>query len=344
MSSPTSQSPDLSALGRQLVPDLPERVLETYARLWQFETWLRRLVYVHVRALLGSDWMGIVKKAESPRSNDKRLTHMPTPEEDPLSYCQLSELCRIIRENWNLFASYLPPETIWEAKLEEIAQIRHRVAHFRSGHEDDLNRVLQFLRDLDQGFWKFCTSYNHARPVLPPTADPVVEHFLELDPFPYSEVEEHQWVRVGMADPRATFGLTAEVIHLSWANKQLAIAGNPGRLYDFRITGRQNRTFDYAQFLLAISKRHSDLVHICLDGTARSVRFTIPAVLGPDAIIKYVKWIVDISERSLVPGRTEVISSGDIDRIAAEWPEYVLGPSNALTFLEPEMRCSFFGV
>jgi hypothetical protein len=29
--------------------------------------------------------------------------------------------------------------------------------------------------------------------------------------------------------------------------------------------------------------------------------------------------------------------------LADEWPEYVLGPSNPLTFLDPEMKCSFFG-
>jgi hypothetical protein len=31
---------------RVLVPELPQRVLDTYCRLWQLETWLRRLVYV----------------------------------------------------------------------------------------------------------------------------------------------------------------------------------------------------------------------------------------------------------------------------------------------------------
>lgn len=30
--------------------ELPRRVLATYARLWQLETWLRQMVYVELRA------------------------------------------------------------------------------------------------------------------------------------------------------------------------------------------------------------------------------------------------------------------------------------------------------
>ena len=56
------------------------------------------------------------------------------------------------------------------------------MAHFRLGHEDDLARALQLLRDLDRGFWTFCTSYNDAQPILPASNDPVVQHFLDLDP------------------------------------------------------------------------------------------------------------------------------------------------------------------
>lgn len=99
---------------------------------------------------------------------------MATPEEDPLSYTQLSGLRQIIRQEWHLFAPYLPPRNKWEAKVEEVEQIRHRVAHFRAGHADDLSRVIQLLRDIAQGLWRFCTSYNDPQPVLPPSDDPVV--------------------------------------------------------------------------------------------------------------------------------------------------------------------------
>jgi len=70
---------------RVLVPELPQRILDTYARLWQLETWLRRLVYIELRALRGDDWASNVGDTEKMKQADKRLTHMPSPEEDVLS-------------------------------------------------------------------------------------------------------------------------------------------------------------------------------------------------------------------------------------------------------------------
>ena len=48
-------------------------------------------MYVELRAHLGDDWKSKVKleKAEFPHKEDKALIHMPTPEEEPLSYVEL---------------------------------------------------------------------------------------------------------------------------------------------------------------------------------------------------------------------------------------------------------------
>ena len=35
---------------------LPGELLSTYARLWEFETWLRMMVYVELRACYGDNW------------------------------------------------------------------------------------------------------------------------------------------------------------------------------------------------------------------------------------------------------------------------------------------------
>src|SRR6202000_559763 len=115
------------------------------------------------------------------------------PEENLLSYAQLSELREIISKNWNLFEKFLPPQNLWDAKLKEVMQIRHRIAHFRSPHEDDLNRVEQLLRDVDKGFWEFCTSFNDTTPILPQSDDPIESEFLHLDPFPWGRVGENQY-------------------------------------------------------------------------------------------------------------------------------------------------------
>jgi hypothetical protein len=81
-----------------------------------------------------------------------------------------------------MFEAYPPPQKLWEAKLDEVSQIRHRVAHFRSTHADDLTRVVQLLREIDAGMFRFVSSYNAAQPALPATSDPVVAEFLDLDP------------------------------------------------------------------------------------------------------------------------------------------------------------------
>jgi len=267
---------------------------------------------------------------------------MPTAERDPLSYVQLSELRRIISDDWSLFEPFLPPKPIWEAKLEEISQIRHRIAHFRTGHHDDLQRVVQLLRDLDHGFWRFCTSYNDPHPILPQSDDPVESHFLDLDPFPWGEVSDGKWARTGIADPEARFGVMVEVLCRPWAVWSTPAAGKPGLLYDVTIHARQQSHLDYRRLIDSTSRLHEHLVHVCLDSLAKSVRVTIPAILGADRVIQIVERLHEASLYCLVSGLSRPDADA-VQRFADSLPEYVIGPENPLAFLAPDMPCSFFG-
>ncbi len=324
------------------VSELPPQTLETYAHLWQFETWLRRLVYVQLRALDGGAWESKIKasKAQSPKANDKRMTHMPTPEDGVLSFIQLSELQRVVAEHWNLFESYLPPKTIWDAKLEEVMAIRHRVAHFRSLHADDRARVRQFLRDIDNGFWRFCTNYNNTHAVLPQSNDPVVAHFLPFDLFAWGEVSPNTWARIGHADPGERFAMTVEVLAMPWAKWSTPIAGQPGFLYDAMITARGQRHLDYRRLLQSTRKLHPHVVHICLDHGQGTFRFTVPACLGEAKLIEIIEGFHEAVQNSTIPGQGRAGSA--VQALADTLPEYVLGPKNPLTFLGPDMPCAFF--
>lgn len=144
MTEPSTSPPQIF----EPVADVPTQVLNTYARLWQLETWLRAMVYVELRALLGDDWVAGLNPASGSFQADKSLTHMPTPEMNALSYAQLAKLLELVHRHWDCFAGYLPPKPLWAAKMEEVSQIRHRVAHFRVGHADDLARVKQILGQL----------------------------------------------------------------------------------------------------------------------------------------------------------------------------------------------------
>jgi len=321
------------------VEGLPARLLSTYARLWQLETWLRRMIYVELKAALGGAWSRDLPSVDSSFKADKRLIHMPTPEMNALSYAQLSALNNLIAKNRHVFDCYLPPSTIWEAKMEEIAQIRHRVAHFRTVHEDDHRRVAQLLRDIDPGFWHFCTSYNDADAILPASADPVIHEFLQYDPFPWTEVGEREWARVGVADPSLIIAVTVEVLRRPWAEVSETVGGSTGHLYDVHLIARGRRSFDYVHFLQNTKSLHSDLVHLCLDSGCGSVRFTIPALLGSQRVIEVVERCLDVARYAVGP-----IPHVDrpVQPLADEWPEYVLGPNNPLTFLSPGMKCTFF--
>ena len=318
------------------VSRLPSERLSTYARLWQFETWLRTMVYVELRACYGDDWESRLREpTEKPHDQDKKLSHMPTRESLPTSYMQLGGLLKTVEAEWILFEPYLPPKQIWEAKLLEVKQIRHRVAHFRLGHQHDGIRVEQLLRDVDQGFWRFCASYNPDSPTLPPAKDPVTKKFLHLDPGLLVSVEVNVLCREWLKSPAMD-----------------EVAGSTGYLYDATLAARNGRWFDYSRFLKATEHMHSSLCHICLDNSAITLRLTIPAILGATTVIDIYERLIVAAEIALRP---EVLwpykeAVGDpgnetwADVLAEQYPEYVLGPSNPLTFLGPDMPCSFFNV
>ena len=283
---------------------------------------------------------------------------MPTRERLSTSYILFSQLQRTISRRWTLFREYLPPKDIWRAKLSEIDQIRNRVAHFRRGHPDDINRVRQLLRDVDHGFWRFCTSYNDDRPITPVKNDPVAREFAALDPFPWSEVEPNQYARFGRAPPDLVMSVTVEVLRRPWlkARPPASVMGHYGYLYDIRLGARHNRAFDYGAFLESTKRLHSRLCHICLDSSQDAIRVTMPTVAGVGVVLPTLKTLVDTARNTLRPKPSfEGVSFTDIpvyttattrvvDGFAMQWPEYVLGPSNPLTFLTPDMPCKFFGV
>ena len=323
------------------IADVPIRSVNIYARLWQLETWLRTMVYVELRALLGDDWAKELDSNSSSMRADKSLTHMPTAEMNALSYSPLSKLLKLVDEHWDCFGSYLPPQALWTVKLQEIAQIRHRAAHFRVGHSDDLRRLKQFLRDIDKGFWRFCTSYNDVDPILPPSSDPVTAHFLPLDPLPWGEVGEDQWALFGIRDKSIPVGLNVSGTRRPWAAGPF-VAGTSGYLYNFNMYAQNRRGFNMSRLLERTRHLHPHLVHLCLGSDMASVRLTVPSLLGADAIIAVIEAFHDAAMKELWP-RNDIPDPVAMNELAGAWPEYVLGPDNPLTFLAPEMECSFFG-
>lgn len=357
------------ALRQHLQPDplaeaaerLPSERFSTYSRLWQFETWLRTMVYVELRARHGDAWHQHLTLANSGSfENDKKFSHMPTSDQLQTTFMQLNDLIKTVSSNWQLFQPYLPPQQIWDARLLEVSQIRNRIAHFRSGHENDLGRVEQLLKDIDKGFWTFCSSYNADYSFLPPSKDEVLKAFLHLDPFPWTEVEEHNWARVGIADPQQPLSVKIDILRREWLESKPPdqIAGEYGYFYSVAIIPRGDRRIEHSRFLSSTLPLHSHICHICLDYAPCSVRVTLPAVMAKAALIEVIERLIQAAQYALRPDRVRRHFQSDssppmdsiehekivTDRMADEWPEYVIGPSNPMTFLYPDMPCSFFGV
>lgn len=321
------------------VSEVPERALRVYARLWQFETWLRQMVYVELRAKAGDNWSAGLGANNKALEADKALKHMPTPEMNALSYSSLSKLAAMVKDNWECFEPYLPPQQLWESKLLEVSQIRHRVAHFRVGHSDDYGRLRQFLRDVDHGFWEFCTSYNRARPVLPQSDDALTAHFLSLDPLPWGEMEPKHWARIGRVNRDPVIGLTVEALRRPWAPVSHAVDGQIGYLYDMRFTAN-DRLFDYRAVLESTRHLHQHFCHVVLDHFENSLRLTVPTLLGSAQVIGLTEEFLELAKYAVGRSRNPIAPSPEV--LAAEWPEYVLGPDNPLSFLGPDMKASFF--
>jgi hypothetical protein len=345
-----SIDPDLAAAAQDSTwPPLPSGRLDCYWRLWQLELWLRELVYMELKCRYGNDWADHIyqkgRKGKGAQRADNRLTHMPTRETGPLSYITFDSLVRIISKHRRLFAPYLPVRSVWDARLEEVGQIRNRVAHFRRGHASDLQRVNQLVGDIDKGIWLFATSYNDPHPIYPPGRDRVAKTFIDLDPFPWSPTGNGAVVRIGSASPDMTLSVSVEILRRPWLKSRMPadLAGKYGYLYDVHLAARRSRAFDLSNFLRNTKALHDLCCHIHLDNSGALIRLTLPAVLGASPLIDAIEKFIEAARHALRPTQP-FLEDGRIDALVEKWPEYVLGPNDPLSFLGPDMPCSMFEV
>lgn len=325
------------------ISDIDERSIILYARLCQFEKWLREMIYIELKSKKGRTWFNF-NKTKATYETDKILTHIPAINDNPLSFTTFPELIKLINNNWDIFNKYLPPKHILEVKLEEVILIRNRVAHFRNSHRDDIDRLLQLMKDVDNGFWMFCTDYNDIYPILPPDRDEVAKKYANLDPFSFKEIAPNQWVRIGSAPQDLKYIVSINSIKRRWAEKSEKIAGTPGYIYNININLRGNWKFKYSELLTATNKFKADIIHVFLDAFSRTFRVTIPAVIGANEVCSIIDDLINITENSITVHPPINSNSNTVQKLSEEWPEYVLGPENPLTFLGPDMPCSFFNV
>jgi len=135
-----------------------------HARWWQIESWLRSLVHVEMGARYGHSWVTSLPAAALKRASDDRgQPYMAGPDatsEYVVSYLDVFDLFSLIEREWDLFSYALPRREAWTGRVRELRDIRHRIAHCRLPHQDDLGRLLQALRDLEHGARAACAAFN----------------------------------------------------------------------------------------------------------------------------------------------------------------------------------------
>ncbi|WP_219605382.1 hypothetical protein, partial [Vibrio parahaemolyticus] len=148
----------------------------------------------------------------------------------------------------------------------------------------------------------------------------------------------------GSAEPNLPFIVTIGYLKRHWASTTTSIDGKAGYIYDISFSIRNRKQIDIEKFLQQTVQYKSEIIHFCLDSFATSIRFTIPAVVGSDRVIEIVTNLINVLENSLTLLRETNLEDAVVQKIADQWPENVIGPKNPLTFLSPDMPCSFFNV
>jgi hypothetical protein len=220
---------------------VPPESLALYARWWQLETWLRQLAYVELRARDGRQWDQAVLAAAGRQSQDAQYRHMTSSDtENPLAYLDYSQLIDVIGRNWDQFDPALIRRSSWDSRQEELLRIRHRIGHVRRPHEDDLNRVEQTLRDLEQGAFIACASYNQqAAPSLDKHSDAVTTGWI---------ARRHQVARlIDHADNQYGTSVVIRTSRRPWATRPDNLAGAHGVLWHASFFMR-NRHVDVSDF------------------------------------------------------------------------------------------------
>lgn len=351
MSSNQQLNPDVANV-LETVSDLPQQTLATYAWLWRFEYWLKQMVYLEFKTAYGESWNNFLKPTKFNLSTDDVKQFMSSPPLEPVSHASISDLSAIISQHWTLFAPYFPRKNKWDTALEDIIAIHNEVVSFRAGHPDNLSRIKHHLKELDRGFFKFCSSYNVWSDLQ--TDDPLMEvakSFASINS-PYPPNESH-WRYGDITIRKERVEVDINVQNRLWQNRPASESSEGTNcVYGAFFVASGIWAFDAKQFLENSYPLHSQVIHINFkDPYPKLIQITIPAAISKETIVDLLLKFLLVASESVTPF---IIEEGDYEKTAhrywkrlvpiiRQWPEYVLDPENLLSFLTPDMNGSFFG-
>jgi len=159
---------------------VPFEAIAFYGRWWQFERWLRDMVYLELRAKHGGAWLSLLGCSPAKRAEiDAANSYMASADSNEIiAYVDVSILFDIIAEQWELFELFLPARKRWEGLVDVLGSLQNRNAHCRGPHRDDLSRIEQALRDLEPGAWSFYATFAETTGLTRNSKDPMARHWV----------------------------------------------------------------------------------------------------------------------------------------------------------------------
>jgi hypothetical protein len=137
-------------------------------------------------------------------------------------YTDVSRLFDLVEHYWKECRHGIGmPLDVWKGRRYELEQIRHRKAHCRRPHRDDVDRIEQTLRDLEPAASKTLRLYVDWTEVNPDLDDPVVRDWIGRDH------EKSHLVEHGFKNKGIDFHLAVSA--RPWADREATIvSGTPG--------------------------------------------------------------------------------------------------------------------
>lgn len=254
---------------------MPAAASALYSRWWQLETWVRSLVYLELRSAKGTAWASELPATSATRQlREDEIRYMRTPDaQDQLAYLDASPLLQLTLDHWPLFGTYFPAEKIWAGRIEELKAIRNRIGHCRRPHDDDLDRLEQTLRDLEDGAFRATSSFNDQSRPNGEWADILVENWVH-EAHPEAHLVEHARRQYDTSFSLA-YSLRPWAEPLTGDVRQLG--SRAGYIWHARWYFRGGRSFDLAKFWRDVSIYKDLIVLVCAD-SASSLQVSFSAL------------------------------------------------------------------
>jgi hypothetical protein len=290
-------SPDVQrALKASWANAMPPLASALYARWWQLESWLRSLLYVELKAALGTAWAEVLPKAsESRQLGEREFRYMATPDaQNRLAYADASTLFNVTLERWEQFEECLLAKNVWTGRVEELRAIRNRIGHCRRPHSDDLVRLEQTLRDLEGGAFAAASSFNDQYKAHDNWTDAVTDGWVRNRHDTAVRLVEH-------AERQYETIFELRFSRRPWAklpSPLSTIAGIPGCVWHAFWYFRGGRSFRLDAFWRRIEALRDLILLVCADD-ASSVQVSFAAVDDPDNIADAIGYCFDAALSSL---------------------------------------------